>query len=141
MPKVVEADMRAYIKARVLVDSNGCWLWLLARKPSGYGLIGRVKGRTARLAHKASYLAFVGDYDQSLQLDHTCKVPECVNPEHLEPVSQTENVHRSKATKLSAKDITSIRQSSLGQYQLAELFNVGQSHISRIKNNEVWRTA
>jgi len=45
-------------------------------------------------AHRYSYEAFVGPIPEGLTLDHLCRVRNCVNPEHLEPVSLKENLLR-----------------------------------------------
>lgn len=50
-----------------------------------------------RLAHRLVYTALAGDIPDGLQLDHLCRVRHCVNPDHLEPVTQSENNRRSGA--------------------------------------------
>lgn len=47
-------------------------------------------------AHRASYEAFVGPLG-ALYIDHLCKTPACVNPAHMEPVTNSENVRRGNA--------------------------------------------
>jgi hypothetical protein len=40
-----------------------------------------------------------------MQLDHLCRVPPCVNPEHLEPVTPAVNTQRGEpATKTHCKN-------------------------------------
>ena len=46
------------------------------------------------VAHRVSYQMDKGEVPSGLQLDHLCRVRCCVNPDHLEPVSQKENVRR-----------------------------------------------
>lgn len=68
-----------------------CWNWTGAQKKSGYGnfCIDRVYYGPHRLA----YRALVGEFDESLVIDHLCRNPRCVNPDHLEPVTiRTNNV-------------------------------------------------
>lgn len=84
------------IRRSVQIDENGCWRWKLGTKPAGYGLI--TVSRRRRLAHRVSYETFVGAIPDGLQLDHLCRVRDCVNPAHLEPVSGRENVMRSPIT-------------------------------------------
>ena len=43
--------------------------------------------------------ADVGSIPDGLHLDHLCRVPACVNPEHLEPVTLAENNRRAAAVK------------------------------------------
>ena len=46
-------------------------------------------------AHRWSYEALVGVISAGAHLDHLCRVPLCVRPDHLEPVTVRENVRRS----------------------------------------------
>ena len=47
------------------------------------------------LAHVFAYKLLVGVVPGGLELDHLCRVPACVNPAHLEPVTHAENLMRS----------------------------------------------
>jgi hypothetical protein len=58
----------------------------------GYGIT-RKNGRTAQ-AHRASYELVRGPIPDGLHIDHLCENPPCVNPGHLEPVTQAENTRR-----------------------------------------------
>lgn len=87
-------DMRAVIKARSIPEPNtGCWLWEAYSIPQGYGRVW--DGRTVTAAHRASYVAFNGAIPDGLEIDHRCKQPCCVNPDHLEAVAHRENMRRS----------------------------------------------
>lgn len=66
-----------------------CWLWTAAVDKAGYGRFGD------RYAHRYVYELKVGPVPQGLQIDHLCRVRHCVNPDHLEPVTQRENILRS----------------------------------------------
>lgn len=78
---------------------SGCWLWVGAIvQNSGYGQfgVGRLNGKPIRkLAHRVAYEHFVGEIPEGLDLDHLCRVRNCVNPDHLEPVTRQENFKRS----------------------------------------------
>jgi DNA-binding XRE family transcriptional regulator len=66
-----------------------CWVWLRNINEKGYGKIGW-KTR----AHRAYYERFVGPIPEGMMLDHLCRIRACVNPDHLEPVTNGENVRR-----------------------------------------------
>ena len=75
---------------------SGCWLWIgdttTNRNGTLYGRL-RVDGKSER-AHRFSYEHFIGPIIQNFTIDHLCRVSLCVNPQHLEAVSQTENLRR-----------------------------------------------
>lgn len=88
-------DAASYIRGRVDMDVKPpCWIWtgdLSSR--NGYGQI-KLAGRKRTGAHRASYETFIGPIPAGLVIDHLCRTPACVNPEHLEPVTQRENLRR-----------------------------------------------
>ena len=70
-----------------------CWNWMGQCKPKRYGQF-KSNGRTL-LAHRTSYELFRGEIPEGLVIDHLCKNTFCVNPSHLDAVTQQENVNRS----------------------------------------------
>lgn len=73
------------------VDRSGeCWLWTEAATKDGSGRI-KLRGRRF-LAHRVSFSLAGQVLDPSLVLRHTCRNAACVRPEHLEQVSQGDNV-------------------------------------------------
>lgn len=75
--------------------NSGCWLWDAAVDGKGYGEIsaGR-RGQSPLRAHRVIYEHLVGPIPDGMDLDHLCRVPICVNPDHLEPVTRAENLRR-----------------------------------------------
>jgi hypothetical protein len=71
---------------------SGCWIWNAARHRYGYGAAWYA-GKVHR-AHALMFRLYGGVIPDGLVLDHLCRVTSCVNPEHLEPVTQAENVRR-----------------------------------------------
>ncbi len=83
---------------KVSVDKSGCWPWTGYIDQKGYGVFG-VSSREIYKAHRYSYWLHVGDVPKGKQLDHLCRVRHCVNPSHLEPVTNRENVIRGNAAR------------------------------------------
>jgi len=125
---------------RYRVDAaTGCWNWLGYINPDGYGWT-KVKGR-AMFAHRFHYEEVKGPVPEGLELDHLCRNGACVNPDHLEAVSHTENIRRrgiTKLTKLLADKICERYEHGEKQYSLARDFGVSQPIVSRIVNNHLW---
>jgi len=91
----VEAALRVLERTEV----NGlyeCWPFRGALSREGYGCIS--DGNRQRGAHRVMYEALVGPVPEGLELDHVrewgCTMRSCVNPRHLEPVTQQENIAR-----------------------------------------------
>ena len=98
-PETEAAAERAQLRERILDRSTpepntGCWLWSGSGTINGYGQI--TIGKHKQMAHRLSYEAFVGPVPSGLVLDHICRQRWCVNPEHLEPVTQRVNTLRGK---------------------------------------------
>jgi hypothetical protein len=71
--------------------NTGCLIWLGKIDKYGYGSVW-FNGKQ-QLAHRVAYETAIGPIPD--QLDHLCRVRCCVNPDHLEPVSGSENMRRS----------------------------------------------
>lgn len=72
---------------------TGCWLWAGSTR-SGYAAYW--DGARVVRGHRYLYELLLGPVPEGLVLDHLCGVPSCVNPGHLEPVSQKTNLNRSE---------------------------------------------
>lgn len=75
-----------------ILSKEECWYWAGSQKSSGYGII-KVEDRYEP-AHRVIYEALVGEIPESLEPDHLCENPICINPEHIEPVTHAENIKR-----------------------------------------------
>lgn len=74
-------------------DLGPCWRWTGSTNEWGYGLF-RPRGRGLMKAHRWAYEHLVGPIPDGLFLDHLCRNRPCVNPLHLEPVTNKENLAR-----------------------------------------------
>jgi len=86
--------MRKSVRERLFANAlinreTGCWEWSAAKDRYGYG---RFKiGRKKVKPHRVAYELVMGSIPEGLQLDHLCRVRHCINPAHLEPVTNTVN--------------------------------------------------
>jgi HNH endonuclease len=71
---------------------SGCRLWL-GPWDGLYGTIGQKK------AHRVAYEYIKGPIPEGLVLDHLCRVTICINPNHLEPVTDAVNIRRGYAVR------------------------------------------
>lgn len=79
--------------SKLFPDPNsGCWLWEGSLSGYRYGTFW-FQGRAIK-AHRFSYERLVAKIPDGLVLDHKCRNGFCVNPAHLEPVTQRENIMR-----------------------------------------------
>lgn len=122
---------------RYEVDENGCWLWTgRVWGNSGYGSFKR-NGRIVS-AHRAFYELHVGPIPPGMEIDHLCRVPLCVNPRHMEPVTHAENDRRGAATRLTWQQVEEIRHSTDPQYVLARRYGIAHNHVSQILSGKSW---
>lgn len=71
---------------------NGCHEWTGAKDRDGYGKF-QLNGKCI-FAHRYAYLCSYGSLDDTLVIDHICKLRSCVNPQHMEQVTVKENTNR-----------------------------------------------
>jgi len=89
----VEKDILLRFQKKIELDLlEGCWLWTSSLDTKGYGRLHI--GDKLRVAHRLSYEHWNGSIPEGLQIDHLCRNRNCVNPQHLEAVTQTVNQRR-----------------------------------------------
>ena len=79
----------AAILADCVVDDAGCWIWQRVTK-AGYPIV--VLNRKQNLVHRLSLEAKHGAALGSQPAHHMCAVTQCVNPDHLQPVTHRDNI-------------------------------------------------
>lgn len=136
-----------------------CWLWTgTKRNRGGYG---QAPGR--KLAHRASFEAFIGPIPDGLVVMHSCDTPACVNPDHLELGTAADNnrdrqakgrsatgdrhgfrIHPDRIpkgtlngkSKLNVGSVTEIRTSAETPDGLARRFGVSVDTVKRIRSGK-----
>ena len=139
------------------INNNDCWIWTKYKNTKGYGRI-RV-GCLNILAHRVSYMAFIGKIPEGYQVCHKCDNPSCVNPDHLFAGTNGDNQidsylkgRRANNEKkgeenhfavMTEEDVRLIRfiykEKLFPQRAIAKLFNCGQSTISHIIRRNTWK--
>lgn len=87
-------DIRFWAKVDKSEGPDGCWLWMGGRNAKGYGKIGVYDGSgvmSEAYAHRTCWVLHNGPVPAGRIVRHTCDNPPCVNPDHLETGTYTDN--------------------------------------------------
>lgn len=102
-PRSLAGDVADVLRFWRYMDRRGpvsrlgtrCWVWTGYRhEDSGYGVFSLRTGSVK--AHRFAYWNGVGRFNLQLQIDHKCRTTSCVRPDHLEPVTDSENQRRKR---------------------------------------------
>jgi len=88
--EILNAENPRFMPKVEITDT--CWLWKGAKSNHGYGII--MANWKLHSAHRYIIEKLQGKIPEGLQVDHLCRVRNCVNPEHLELVTSKENTRR-----------------------------------------------
>lgn len=126
----------------VVDEKTGCWVWQHSKFVDGYGYVYCSLQKRKLKAHRVVYEEFKGPIPGGLPLDHLCRNPLCVNPDHLEPVTLAVNTRRGNAAKLSERVVDEMRLLyATGEWtfkRIAEKFDVSISCASYAVTGKSW---
>jgi hypothetical protein len=130
--------------------TDTCWLWTGCCHKKGYGQF-KINGKTVK-AHRWSYEQHKGAIPEGLMMRHKCDVRNCVNPDHLEVGTNTDNmrdmVERGRhvpamrgvgtLTEDDVREIRKLHVQGLNGVQISMRYPVAFSTIYRILNGQYW---
>ena len=91
-PRIIgDLEVRFWSKV-VPAGALDCWRWGASLNDGGYGQI--MIGNRPLRAHRVAWELLRGDIPTGLVIDHLCRNRACVNPWHMEPVTNEVNIER-----------------------------------------------
>lgn len=114
-------DARFWAKVDKSAGPHGCWPWLAAINPNGYGAFHPTKEETVG-AHRWALSRSLG---RPLRQDefacHRCDNPQCVNPSHLFPGTHADNMSDMVTKGRSARGVRKVKTHRLQDWQVVAM--------------------
>lgn len=121
--------------------SSKCWIWQKATntdpKTGGIGHGHVFDGEKMRPAHIVYYERKYGRVPEGHELHHLCEQKPCVNPDHVNPVTDAE--HKQSHAHLTPQIVREIRSSKDTKRDLAVRYGVSVSNIKMILLGKTWK--
>lgn len=152
-PNGRKGSLKDRLLAKRDVTESGCWEFTGYIMPNGYGQTSI--GKLVLLAHRASYMVFIGKIPEGMHICHKCDNRKCFNPDHLFAGTRDENMAdmirkgrqrslsgtESPNAKLTTKQIEEIRDRYIPYVNTAELakeFGITKQYVGQLARKE-WR--
>jgi len=148
---ITEEVKARFWKKVSIQEGNQCWLWQAGIADNGYGKFWFDEKQVS--AHRFSWYLKFGEIPPEKFVLHHCDVKRCVNPNHLFLGNHLDNMfdmakkgrstkgEANTKSKLKNEDIPKIREMSnqgVQTKEIAEIFNVSRSAITRVKSGRNW---
>jgi hypothetical protein len=122
---------------------TACWIWRRSLSKKGYGTKCKGDGYSGtQQAHIWYWEQKNGPVPDGKMLDHLCRQRACCNPEHMEPVTNAENVQRGEIAVLTTEGVREVRaRAAYGEKQINIALELGISPttVSMIVKRKTWR--
>ena len=117
--------------------------WIVSRwKPDDSRGYTRIRSEGRRVgAHVLMWLQQGRTIPIGMQLDHLCRQPSCINPNHLEPVTPLENTRRGLSAKLSREQVLLIRElrhRGMKHEEIAAVVGISRGSVSNVLRGVHW---
>lgn len=152
---VTKEAIQEAVEPRIVIDEEtGCWNWDGRVDRNGYSVLSvRNKDgykQTFFNGHRIMYRAFVAPIeDAKLVISHKCHNRKCINPDHLDLVTQAENVQeqiargthvsqivpRRRLTDQQRSEIYQLLIDGQSNYAISQLYNITMTNVARYKKN------
>ena len=142
----------AFLARTVKNEKTGCLEWTGSSDAKGYGQI-RICRKSVK-AHRYAWFRANGDIPVGMLIRHKCDNPKCVNADHLEVGTYTDNVadmdqrgrrvnaqlkgSRCASAKVTEADVQNIRADTRRQVDIAKDYGISQAVVSKIKLKQAW---
>jgi hypothetical protein len=93
-------------------------------------------------SHRVYWERENGPIPEGLQIDHLCRNPGCVNPAHLELVTNAENTQRGLIAKLNPQKVRELRARISGGESMANVasaLGVSERHARNVYSGLHWK--
>lgn len=129
------------VKLIARTDRSGeCWIWRGALLASGYGQM-KSCGKNRRV-HRVAYELAYGPVPDGLVIDHLCRVKACCRPDHLEAVTQRENLLRGNTVNAAnAAKVTCVNGHALSGANVYVNPTTGHRSCRSCHRRSHWRAA
>ncbi len=147
--QILNRDKQRFLsKVRIQKESR-CWEYVGCLTEFGYGRFGY--SRKIYLAHRFSYLLYIGDIPSNMYVCHKCDNPKCVRPDHLFIGTPAENIQDSvkkgrlnfgtingmcRYTPKQVQEVRDLYKNGLKQMEICKLTKMSFQHVHSIVRNK-----